>query len=68
MVDNAKISNALVDDMETESDHSRKRPISNYFSHTIMTVNCLHCAASGVVPTTRCNCVSDEHNTPSGVE
>ena len=27
-------------------------------------VNCLHCAASGVIPTTRCNCVSDEHNTP----
>ena len=24
----------------------------------------LHCAASGVIPTTRCNCVSDEHNTP----
>ena len=27
-------------------------------------VNCLHCATSGVIPTTRCNCVSDEHNTP----
>ena len=27
-------------------------------------VNCLHCAASGVIPTTRCNGVSDEHNTP----
>ena len=27
-------------------------------------VNCLHCAASGVIPTTRCNCVFDEHNTP----
>ena len=27
-------------------------------------VNCLHCAVSGVIPTTRCNCVSDEHNTP----
>ena len=27
-------------------------------------VKCLHCAASGVIPTTRCKCVSDEHNTP----
>ena len=27
-------------------------------------VNCLHCAASGVILTTRCNCVCDEHNTP----
>ena len=27
-------------------------------------VNCLHCAASDVIPTTRCNCVSDEHNAP----
>ena len=27
-------------------------------------VNRLHCAALGVIPTTRCNCVSDEHNTP----
>ena len=31
-------------------------------------VNCLHCAASGVIPTTRCNCVSDEHNAPGGNE
>ena len=27
-------------------------------------VNCLHCAASGVIPITKCNCMSDEHNTP----
>ena len=27
-------------------------------------VNCLHCAALGVIPTTRCTCVSEEHNTP----
>ena len=26
-------------------------------------VNCLHCAASGVIPITKCNCMSDEHNT-----
>ena len=27
-------------------------------------VNCLYCAASDVIPITRCNCMSDEHNTP----
>ena len=27
-------------------------------------VNCLHCAASGVIPITKCNCMPDEHNTP----
>ena len=27
-------------------------------------VNCLHCAASGVIPITKCNCMSGEHNTP----
>ena len=27
-------------------------------------VNGLHCAASGVIPITKCNCMSDERNTP----
>ena len=27
-------------------------------------VNCLHCAASGGIPITKGNCMSDEHNTP----
>ena len=32
----------------------------------VNTAHCdyIWCAASGVIPTTRCNCVSDEHNTP----
>ena len=32
--------------------------------HSIASLYCLHCAASGVIPTTRCICVYDEHNTP----
>ena len=42
-------------------DVSHIHNIANLYSDI---VNCLHCAASGVIPITRCNCVCDEHNTP----